>query len=153
MASSDLRQLWTPTPGGADDTSDCSQMVAAAGAPFSFNISWVDNENNVPDNEWHICTTKVLNTNPKSLYPAGHFTQCGKRKYLWHVSQPLPQLHPGSWGPSHPSPLLLLSKSGDRYRVIRPVEAARLLVCRREEATTEPLASATRALSTKHNTL
>ena len=109
LASSDLSRLWAPAPVENVDPPEYSQVVAPAGAPFSFYFSWLDNEKNVPDKEWHVCETKVLNPNPKSFYPAGHFTRHGKRMYLLHMSQPLPQLHPGSWDPDHASPLLLFS--------------------------------------------
>ena len=106
---------------------DSIPLAVPLGSSFSFNLSWADNEKNIPDQEWSNCKVRILKANPRSFFPAGHFTDNGQRKYVWHISQPLPQLHPGSWDPTHSSSLLLLPKSGDKCRVIRPVEAARLL--------------------------
>ena len=70
----------------------------------------------------------------------------GQPTTLWSPNQSMPQLHPGSWSPSNANPLLLLSRDGTRYRVIKPLEAARLLGCRRDEAAATPETAAKCAL-------
>ena len=64
--------------------------------------------------------------------PCGSFTnqQNGEpRKLVWDPRRPLPGLHPGSWGPNHKEPLLLLSqgKEGPRVKAVTPQEVCFLL--------------------------
>ena len=113
---------------------------------IKFSFAWADNDKNIPADEWHPIESAVKPSSKSHQHTPRRVKWNKGTTPLWSPNQSLPQLHLGSWSPDHDDPLLLLANDGTRYRVIKPLEAARLLDCRRDEAAAKPHIAARCAL-------